>query len=63
MYETLKTCNNDAYIQPANLLFYKHLLLVEISPIDKHRLKIEFMSCFSGEKKIGIILFITEYVH
>lgn len=52
----MKTCNNDVYIQPANLLFYKHLLLVENSPIDKHRLKIELMSCFSeGKKKYYLI--------
>lgn len=33
----IKKCNNGVYIQPANLSFNKHLLLVENSPIDKHR--------------------------
>lgn len=47
----MKTCNNDVYIQPANLLFYLQTLLVENSAIDKHRLNIKFISCFS-EKKI-----------
>lgn len=39
----IKKCNNEVYIQPANLSFNKHLLLVENSLIDKHRLKMEFI--------------------
>lgn len=53
----IKKCNNDVYIQPANLSFNKHLLLVENSPIDKHRWKMELISCFSENKQTILILF------
>lgn len=53
----IKKCNNDVYIQPANLSFNKHLLLVENSPIDKHRWKLELISCFSENKQTILILF------
>lgn len=57
----IKKCNNGVYIQPANLSFNKHLLLVENSPIDKHRWKMELISCFSENKQTILILFDYKY--